>query len=469
MSDHPGIIRVGLFSHDLKLQPLLAPALGKDFTVTVETDADKLQERLQENTLDVLLLDIDTNYSTLQTSIDLYNELSESGTAIVLITDDGGRSTAVELVQRGAHSYCRKPPALRELKATLRRAHEHSAMKRELESKRDREPFDEDDSGPVPVCDGLIGTSSQMLGVYELVRRVADLNASVLITGDSGTGKELIARAIHNLGSRSRCPFVAVSCGAIPETLIESELFGHEKGAFTGTTGTRTGFFEQAGSGTLFLDEIGELSLQTQVKLLRVLQQREFTRLGSSRPIPLKARVVFATHRDLQRMVSAGTFRLDLYYRINVMTINAPGLVDRPEDIPDLARYFLRQYCELYEKRVLRIAPTALALLQQYDWPGNVRELENAIQSAIICADGDTIEPEDLPERLREQEIQEDADVAQVGSFERLLRDYKVKLATKAIEDCNGNKTLAARSLSISRAYLHRLIRLAEVEKIDAA
>ncbi len=468
MSAHPSVIRVGLFSQDVKLQPLLAPALGKDFAVTVDTDPDGLKERLQENSPDVLLLDLDTNYSTLQTSIDLYNELSDSGAAVVLITDDGGRSAAVELVQRGAHSSCRKPPNLRELKATLRRAYEHSAMKRELEGKRDQD-LPDDDSGPVPVCDGLIGTSSQMLGVYELVRRVADLNASVLITGDSGTGKELIARAIHNLGNRAKSPFVAVSCGAIPETLIESELFGHEKGAFTGTTGTRTGFFEQAGTGTLFLDEIGELSLQTQVKLLRVLQQREFTRLGSNRAIPLKARVIFATHRDLQRMVSEGTFRLDLFYRINVMTINAPGLADRPEDIPALARYFLRQYSELYQKRVLRIAPNALAMLQQYDWPGNVRELENAIQSAIICADGDSIEPEDLPERLREQEIEEDGDVAQVGSFERLLRDYKVKLATKAIEDCNGNKTLAARSLNISRAYLHRLIRLAEGEKVDAA
>jgi DNA-binding NtrC family response regulator len=468
MSAHPSVIRVGLFSQDVKLQPLLAPALGKDFAVTVDTDPDGLKERLRENSPDVLLLDLDTNYSTLQTGIDLYNELSDSGTAVVLITDDAGRPTAVELVQRGAHSYCRKPPNMRELKATLRRAYEHCAMKRELEGRRDRELADEE-SGPVPVCDGLIGTSSQMLGVYELVRRVADLNASVLITGDSGTGKELIARAIHNLGSRAKSPFVAVSCGAIPETLIESELFGHEKGAFTGTTGMRTGFFEQAGSGTLFLDEIGELSLQTQVKLLRVLQQREFTRLGSNRPIPLKARVIFATHRDLPKMVSEGTFRLDLYYRINVMTINAPGLVDRPEDIPALARYFLRQYCELYQKRVVRIAPTALAMLQQYDWPGNVRELENAIQSAIICADGESIEPEDLPERLREQEIEEEGDVAQVGSFERLLRDYKVKLATKAIEDCNGNKTLAARSLNISRAYLHRLIRLSEGEKVDAA
>src|SRR5436305_5809935 len=203
-----------------------------------------------------------------------------------------------------------------------------------------------------------------MTKVYELIRRVTNLNASVLITGESGTGKELIARAIHTLGERAKAPFVAVSCGAIAETLIESELFGHEKGAFTGTTGTRIGYFEQAANGTLFLDEIGELSPQTQVKLLRVLQQREFIRLGSSRAIPLRARVIFATHRDLSEMIAEGTFRLDLFYRINVMTIKAPGLADHSEDIPELAQFFVKQYSELSEKWVSGIAPNAMAAFQ---------------------------------------------------------------------------------------------------------
>jgi DNA-binding NtrC family response regulator len=308
-----------------------------------------------------------------------------------------------------------------------------------------------------------------MRGVYDLIRRVADVNASVVITGDSGTGKELIARAIHNLGSRRKAPFVAVSCGAIPETLIESELFGHERGAFTGTTGTRTGYFEEAGNGTLLLDEIGELSLQTQVKLLRVLQQREFTRLGSNRAIPLRARVLFSTHRNLSRMVEEKTFRLDLFYRINVMSIRAPGLADHPEDIPLLAQHFLNQYSELYDKPVSGISVNALNLLADYDGPGNVRELENVIQSAIIQADGETIIPKDLPEQIRHQEIADEECVPQAGGFERLLRDYKMKLAIEAIEDCNGNKTLAAESLDISRAYLHRLIRLREPVMINAA
>jgi DNA-binding NtrC family response regulator len=264
---------------------------------------------------------------------------------------------------------------------------------------------------------------------------------------------------------------MAVSCGAIPETLIESELFGHEKGAFTGTTGTRMGYFEQAGSGTLFLDEIGELSPQTQVKLLRALQQREFTRLGSGRAIPLKARVIFATHRDLARMISEGKFRLDLFYRINVMSIKSPALADHPDDIPALAECFLKQYSEMYDKVVTHLSSDALAALQAHEWPGNVRELENVIQSAIICADTEVIQIKDLPERFRDVEILADVDeVVQAGTFERLLRDFKVKIAIKAIEDCRGNKTMAARTLNISRAYLHRLIRSSdEVESVDVA
>ncbi len=463
------MIRIALFSRDPRLQPLLAPALGRDFQVTADSSSDRLSEFVRDGSVDVLVLDLDTSYGGLDEQANFYNQISKSGVGVVVMTDDGARSAAIELVQRGAHSYCRKPPVLRELKGQIRRAYEHTAMKRELAGKREPEPLPSP-SDEAPGCDSLIGVSASMRSVYELIRRVADLNASVLITGDSGTGKELIARAIHNLGDRATLPFVAVSCGAIPETLIESELFGHEKGAFTGTTGTRTGYFEQAANGTLFLDEIGELSLQTQVKLLRVLQQREFTRLGSGRPIPLKARVIFATHRDLSRMVAERTFRLDLYYRVNVMTITAPPLADHPEDIPLLAEHFLRQYSELYNKKVSSIALSALAILADYDWPGNVRELENVIQSAIIRADGANIVPEDLPERFQEQHPIEESDVPEVGTFERLLRDYKLKLATKAIEDCNGNKTLAARNLNISRAYLHRLIRPAEEpQTIDAA
>ncbi len=463
------MIRVALSSRDSKLQPLLAPALGRDFHVIAGTNGDQLKQLVRDGSLDVLLLDLDEEFSDIDQEVNFFDQIRVHGIAVVVLTDDASRPTAIDLVQRGAHSYCRKPPALRDLKAVIRRASEHAAMKRELEGKRASNYTQGESEEPLR-CDGLIGSSAEMRNVYDLIKRVANLNASVLIAGDSGTGKELIARAIHNLGERAKFPFVAVSCGAIPETLIETELFGHEKGAFTGTAGTRTGYLEQAGNGTLVLDEIGELSLQTQVKLLRVLQQREFTRLGSGRAIPLRARVIFATHRDLPRMVAEGTFRLDLFYRINVVTIKAPALADHLEDVRVLACFFLKQYSDVYNKSVTGFAPGALALLQQYDWPGNVRELENAIQTAIIRADGDLIQGMDLPENLHEQEALEMSEVPQIGSFETLLRDFKVRLATKAIEDCKGNKTLAARSLNISRAYLHRLIRSPEdIGTIDAA
>jgi DNA-binding NtrC family response regulator len=308
----------------------------------------------------------------------------------------------------------------------------------------------------------MIGSSPRMQQVYDLVRRVANLNTSVLVTGESGTGKELIANAIHSLGCRTNRPFVAVSCGAIPETLIEAELFGHEKGAFTGTAGARVGYLEQAGDGTIFLDEIGELSLFTQVKLLRVLQQREFSRLGSNRLIPLQARLICATHQDLEEMVAQGKFRQDLYYRINVIRIDAPSLQEHGGDIPQIAMHLLRHYSELHQKPVTNIEPDAMALLQAYAWPGNIRELENVIQRAIILARGENICVEDIPQNIQKETVANIEEYHPVGSFERQLRDFKINLAMTAVMDNNGNKTLAARSLHISRAYLHRLIRANE-------
>lgn len=373
------------------------------------------------------------------------------------MADDVSRSAALNLVKLGAYGYCRRPPSIRDLKTQLLRAHEHSSLKRELQTVQQQ-------LEAASSCDRLSGSSPQMRRVYDLVRSVTNINASVLVTGESGTGKELIARAIHNLGSRANRPFIAVCCGAIPETLIEAELFGHDKGAFTGTVGSRVGYLEQAEDGTLLLDEIGELSLSTQVKLLRVLQQREFSRLGCNRLIPLRARLIFATHRDLEEMVAQGTFRQDLYYRINVMRIDAPSLREHPDDIPLIAAHFLRQYSEMYQKSVIGIEREAMALLQDYLWPGNVRELENVIQRAIILTSGNTITADCLPGNL--QELQGDIvsieDYQPAGSFEQQIRNYKVLLATTAVRENNGNKTLAARSLHISRAYLHRLLRVAE-------
>ena len=458
------MIKLALYSEDRTLRPLLSSALGKEFLVLQGSDAEEVHRLVLTRECDVTILDLSSNRDSLQERLEFSRLLIESNVPSVVMADDGLRSTAFELVRNGAFGFCRRPPSIRDLKTMLSRACENSSLKKQLETVQQRL---EEPGG----CDRLIGTSPQMKRVYQLVRSVANLNASVLVNGASGTGKELIARAIHNLGSRSTRPFVAVSCGAIPETLIEAELFGHEKGAFTGTVGAREGYFEQAGDGTLFLDEIGDLSLFTQVKLLRVLQQMEFSRLGSNRLIPLRARLIFATHRDLSQLVAEGKFRQDLFYRINVMRIESPRLKEHPEDIPAIAKYFLNKYSQTFQKPMDGIEPEALEMLLGYSWPGNVRELENVMQRSIILSPGQTVRAEDLTLNNQEEEAPGFEDVVNIGdyqpagSFERQIHEYKIKLAVAAVRENNGNKTLAARSLCISRAYLHRLIRLAEPER----
>ncbi len=457
------MIKIGLYSEDRALHPLLSSALGKEFRILLESDQDAMNSLVAAAECDVLILDLHSDHDSLQDRIAFSRQLIATSVPSVVMADDGLRSTAFELVRTGAFSYCRRPPSIRDLKTMLSRAYENSLLKRQLHTVQQR--LEEPTS-----CDRLIGSSPQMQRVYQLVQRVTNLNASVLVTGESGTGKELIARAIHNLGSRATRPFVAVSCGAIPETLIEAELFGHEKGAFTGTVGAREGYFEQAADGTLFLDEIGDLSLFTQVKLLRVLQQMEFSRLGSNKLIPLRARLIFATHRDLGKLVAEGKFRQDLFYRINVMRIDSPPLQEHPEDIPTIARHFLRHYSQSFQKPMDGIEPEAMEALQNYPWPGNVRELENVMQRAIILAPGQSVRAEDLTLHVHEEEadlgeVVDIGDYSVAGSFERQLREYKIKLAVNAVRENNGNKTLAARSLCISRAYLHRLIRLSETDQ----
>ncbi len=442
------MIRLLLYSRDLKIQSVLAPATGVDFSIAMDSNRERVRRQVLDKRCDVVLLDLE-GYP-LKDQLDFHTELQSLGTAVVVVADaDPG--TRRELERRGIRDFCEKPLSLPELSAIVRDAHEHKP---------------DNPIAPTPDydCGELVGSGAKAKAVYDLIQRVASLNAFVLITGESGTGKELIAHAIHSRGQReSSVPdqtrrFVAVSCGAIPESLIEAELFGYEKGAFTGALARRAGYLEEAGDGTLFLDEIGELSQHTQVKLLRVLQQREFTRLGSSVATPLRARVLFATNRNLKQMVGEGSFREDLYYRVNVVGIHAPALRDRREDIPQLARHFLTMYARSYGKNVTSIGPEAMTLLSDYAWPGNIRELENVIQSAIVLADDTTIVPSNLSSELRQNDSKVLTD-ARWSSFEDQLRDYKVKLAMEAIKECNGNKTLAAQSLDISRTYLHRLIR----------
>jgi len=302
----------------------------------------------------------------------------------------------------------------------------------------------------------MVGDSPSMQQVYQLVSRVAATESTVLISGESGTGKELAARAIHENSNRAHEPFVAMNCAALAESLVESELFGHEKGAFTGAGQQRKGRLEIADGGTIFLDEIGELSPALQTKLLRVLQEREFERVGGTRPIKVDIRVIAATNKDLLAAISDGTFRRDLYFRLNVVELKMPALRERAEDIPLLADYFVARYVEKCNRKVSGLSAAARKLLGQYYWPGNVRELENAIERAVVLGTTDQILPEDLPEAILETGTPEAATAT--SSYHEVVSSTKKQIILDALNKANGNYTAAAKTLGIHPNYLHRLV-----------
>ncbi len=301
----------------------------------------------------------------------------------------------------------------------------------------------------------MVGESPRMRDVYQLIERVAVTDSTVLIFGESGTGKELAARAIHRNSPRRERPFVAINCAALTETLLESELFGHERGAFTGAIAMKRGQLEMANGGTIFLDEMGEISPAMQAKLLRVLQERDFMRVGGTRTLPLDIRILAATNKNLQKATKDATFREDLYYRLNVVSITMPPLRDHKEDIPLLAGYFAAKYAEKCNRRVLGISPDARTILTQYDWPGNIRELENAIERAIVLGSSGMILPEDLPETLHETPAQS----LRSSTYHEAVRQLKRQLILTAMDQSEGKFTEAARLLGVHANYLHRLIR----------
>jgi DNA-binding NtrC family response regulator len=441
-----------LYSEDHTARSVLRAALSADYDVIVENREVEVKARLEQHKADVLILDFDHGAMSLESLLTFIAEIRELGVPILVMTDDARRSTAIELVEHGVYDYFRKPPHLAELKIIVGRAYEHSQLQFELKAAKQR-------LNRFSHCDHLIGTSEKMQKVYDLIRRVADLDANVVIRGESGTGKELVARAIHNLSARARQPFLAVPCGAIPETLIESEVFGYERGAFTGATQSKEGYFERVGSGTLFLDEMAEMSSHTQVKFLRVLQEREFGRVGGKKNYQLKARLLFATHRKLEEMVEKGEFREDLYYRMHVVKLEIPPLRERKEDIPALAEGFLRTYASAYGRPVKHLEPAAVRVLERHDWPGNVRELENVIQRAVILSETPLIRTEDLSPLLQEP-VEIGANVHFIDApFDYQVRVYKRRLIEAALQQCGGNKTRAAHKLGITRAYLHRILR----------
>jgi Nif-specific regulatory protein len=306
---------------------------------------------------------------------------------------------------------------------------------------------------------GMVGESAAMRKVYQLVARVAPTDSTVLIRGESGTGKELAAQALHQNSPRRERPFVAINCAALTETLLESELFGHERGAFTGALAQKKGKLEVADGGTLFLDEVGEMAPVLQAKLLRVLQERAFEHVGGTRTIRVDVRVVAATNRDLEEAVRSGAFRQDLYYRLNVVSFEMPALRDRREDVPLLASYFAAKYGAKFKRKVTGVSTAARECLTGYDWPGNVRELENAIERAVVLGSTASILPEDLPETVLEAEPAAGSNAAPATKYHEAVREAKRQLITRALEQSAGGITEAARSLGVHPNYLHRLIR----------
>ena len=372
-------------------------------------------------------------------------------TQVILISGFGTLETAIEAVREGAFDFISKPFNVQEIVAMARRALSLARVAQRAEPEALQE------LSARYATSGLVGHSRQMIELYMEIARVAAYRSTVLIVGESGTGKELVARAIHAHSPRVTQPFVAINCGALTETLLEAELFGHTKGSFTGAVADKKGLFEEAEGGTLFLDEIGETSPALQVKLLRALQESEIRRIGSSKPVKVDVRVVAATNRKLEEAAKAGHFREDLYYRLSVITLRVPPLRERREDIPLLAQHFLQRACFETGKR-LTLTAAALETLRHYAWTGNVRELENTVEHAVLHARGSVITPDDLPTRVRGQEMhpQPPAEApffADLPSLEELERRYLIYV----LDAVAGNRTKAAEVLQIDRRTLYRM------------
>ncbi len=443
-----------LIAEDEKNQrDLLEGFLKKEgFSVMALSNGREALEKLEADFFDLVLIDFKMpELDGLQTLRQVRARFPDL--PVVMMTAYGTIETAVASMKEGAIDYLTKPIDLDELLLIFQKVLERSSLiqeNKELKAKlQQRYTFH-----------SIIYGSPKMEEVMGLVARVAPSQATVLVRGESGTGKELIANAIHYASSRSEKPFIKVSCSAIPETLLESELFGHERGAFTGAIQKRIGRFEEADGGTIFLDEIGDLSPSTQVKLLRVLQEREFQRLGSNQSLKVNVRVITATHRHLEETMKNGLFREDLYYRLNVISIPLPPLRERKEDVPLLIDYFLKKYSELNQKKVLDLSREARTLLLRYPYPGNVRELENLIERAVVLSRGEIITTQDLPFHLQEGTPEKQWERSEkrrnlTESLEEIERDMIIK----ALHQFQGVQTRAADSLGISERVLRYKIK----------
>lgn len=443
-----GEASVLIVDDDQRNREMLAEALSQaGFHIEVASDGAEAMTKAGARPYDAVLSDI---RMTPLSGLDLLSSFRKTmpETPVVLLTAFGSVDTAIQAMKQGAFDYITKPINLEELVLTMKRAVEHCRLVGE--NRTLQRAFSER-----PRAASLIGQSRKMVEVFKLVGKVARSRTAVLIQGESGTGKELIARAIHDNSPRATHPFVAVNCSAIPESLLESELFGHTKGSFTGAHTFRRGLIEEANSGTFFLDEVGDLSPAGQAKLLRVLQEGEFRRVGSNESVAVDLRIIAASRRDLAQLVTVGRFREDLLYRLNTVTITLPPLRERPEDIPLLAEFFLAQYGDEKEIPVTSFSSTAMQALAEYSWPGNVRELEHVVERAVALATHAILSVDDLPpEVIQKGNTTSDEARALPGTLRALQREQVLKM----LQSTHGNKERAARLLGISRRTLYRLL-----------
>jgi two-component system response regulator AtoC len=434
----------------------LRQSLEDEFDVYTAGTVEEALKVLDADYIDLVLTDLRLRGEDGMALIEMVLQRPRAPVCM-LMTAYGSIATAVEALKRGAYDFVTKPVNIDELGLKIARAikgrqteHENLQLRQQVDKRFGLE--------------SLIGESGAMHEIFDTIRQVAPSRATVLLTGESGTGKELIAHAIHNLSSRHKTRFIAFNCAAFSQQLIESELFGHERGAFTGAVERRVGRFEQAAGGTLFLDEIGEIDSNIQVKLLRALDPGLFERVGGNQSIQADVRLIAATNRDLAALVREGKFREDLYYRLAVVQIRVPPVRERKEDIPLLANTFLKEICERDGKAFRPLSPDAMEALLRYDWPGNVRELKGAIDSGVTLATGNQITVRDLP--LTVQGASGGLPPREVGNQDFVnIRDNEVRLIMRALDESGGNRTEAAKKLGISRRTLHRRLKELQLSK----
>jgi two-component system, NtrC family, response regulator HydG len=438
-----------LIDADEAFGEVLQPLLGHVYVLLQQSSVAAAIAAFESGPVDAVLLNLDSPEQEENTRLLEAATNRDLPVPVIAYSWEARGQKILNAFHNGAFDTLSQPLDVQQLRFALDRACRRGAMARELAEARRL-------LGSSRV-EGLLGNSKVMDRVCEVTRKVAEVFTTVLITGESGTGKGLVAEAIHRLSPRSAKPFVAFSVCSFPDSLIEDELFGHEKGAFTGAGQVRRGRFEEANGGTIFIDEIGDLALPLQAKLLRALQERTVERLGSNVPRPLDVRVICATNRNLEKMVEEGSFRQDLYFRISVVKIQMPSLSERKQDIPLLAEHFLRTFAKAHGKAARMLTPGFLSALSRYSWPGNVRELQNMIERSVVLANGhEYLGVADLPEELRGLTVA--TDDMREGSFHEAVQGFKKELVRSALRIHGGNRLRAAVELGISRCYLHRLL-----------